>query len=153
MSRLPLPTEDDVLTRVRRGALTFPPLEVAYEAPPGDVIDAGVRMTWGKKTERFAAECKRQASERTVSDMANQIRELARRADLQPLVVVPFLDEPALDRLESAGVSGIDLCGNGVVIVPSSRAMNRAPWGKRQTAYRSKDHQSERGNSRRVAGR
>lgn len=125
MARLPLPTEDDVLARVRRGALAFPPLEVSYETPPGDVIDAGVRMTWEKKTVRFAAECKRQANERTVSDMAEQIRELARRADLEPLVVVPFLDEPALDRLESAGVSGIDLCGNGVVVVPGRWYLRR----------------------------
>lgn len=125
MARLPLPTEVDVLARVRRGDLAFPPLEVSYESPPVNEIDAAVRMSWGKKTVRFVAECKRQANERNVFEAAAQIRELARRAELQPLVVVPFLDEAALDRLESAGVSGIDLCGNGVVIVPGRWYLRR----------------------------
>lgn len=125
MARLPLPSEDDVLARLRRGALAFPPLGIEYETPPAKEIDAAVRMTWGKKTVRFAAECKRQSSERTVSDAAVEARERAGRFDLEPLVVVPFLDESALDRLESAGVSGIDLCGNGVVIVPGRWYLRR----------------------------
>jgi hypothetical protein len=117
MSRLPLPTENDLLMRVRRGDITFPPLEVTYEAPPAREIDAGMRMTWGKKTVRFAAECQRQSSERNVLAAADQARQLARKVDLEPLVIFPFLDEPVIERLESAGVSGVDLCGNGVVIV------------------------------------
>lgn len=125
MARLPLPTEDEALARLRRGALAFPPVQLEYEQPPADEVDAAVRMTWGKKTVRFAAEFQRQSGEKNVADAAEQARALARRFEFEPLVIFPFLDEPALDRLESAGVSGIDLCGNGVVVVPGRWYLRR----------------------------
>ena len=40
-------------------------------------------------------------------------------------MVVPFLNERALDDLEARSVSGIDLCGNGVVIVPGEWYVRR----------------------------
>jgi hypothetical protein len=49
----------------------------------------------------------------------------ARAAGLLPLVVVSYLDEQALDALEVQSVSGIDLCGNGVVIVPGEWFLRR----------------------------
>jgi hypothetical protein len=42
----------------------------------------------------------------------------AAKGDEQPLIVVPYLSPERLSELEQAGVSGIDFCGNGVVIVP-----------------------------------
>ncbi len=41
-----------------------------------------------------------------------------RGAERHPLIHVPYLSAERLEYLESIGVSGIDLCGNGVVIVP-----------------------------------
>jgi hypothetical protein len=38
--------------------------------------------------------------------------------DLSPLVIVPYLGPKSLERLIAAGVSGFDLCGNGVINVP-----------------------------------
>ena len=38
----------------------------------------------------------------------------------------PFLDEQALDALETRSVSGIDLCGNGLVIVPGEWFIRRS---------------------------
>jgi hypothetical protein len=34
------------------------------------------------------------------------------------MLVMPFISEPQLQELEREGISGIDLCGNGVVVVP-----------------------------------
>jgi hypothetical protein len=34
------------------------------------------------------------------------------------MIIMPFLSEQRLQELEGEGISGIDLCGNGVVIVP-----------------------------------
>ena len=31
---------------------------------------------------------------------------------------VPYLNDAAIQRLEEAGISGVDLCGNGILIDP-----------------------------------
>lgn len=41
------------------------------------------------------------------------------------MIVVPFLSREGLEELEREGVSGIDLCGNGVVVVPRKFAVYR----------------------------
>lgn len=125
MNRLPLPTEAELVARLRRGEVAFPPLSISWEDPPVKDIDGVLRMKWQKKALRFAAECKRQSNAKTVTEAADEARERARAAKLQPLVVLPYLDEAALDRLESQAVSGIDLCGNGLVIVPGEWYLRR----------------------------
>jgi hypothetical protein len=82
-------------------------------------------MSWRKKSFRFAAECKRQSSPRAIEAAAEQARQQAEAAKLLPLVVVPFLSAPAIDALEARSVSGIDLCGNGVIIVPGEWYVRR----------------------------
>lgn len=39
--------------------------------------------------------------------------------DVFPMILVPFLSEKMLEELETAEVSGIDLCGNGIIIIPN----------------------------------
>lgn len=124
MARLPLPTETELVAWLRRGDAAFPPLVLTWEEPPAGV-DGVLRAAWQGKEVRFAAECKRAAGPRSLADAAEQARALARQADLRPLVVCPFLDEPALDQLEAAAVSGLDLCGNGVVLVPGRWLLRR----------------------------
>ena len=41
------------------------------------------------------------------------------------MLIMPFLNEQQLKELEQEGISGIDLCGNGVVIVPGLLAVFR----------------------------
>jgi hypothetical protein len=60
-----------------------------------------------------------------------------------PLILVPYLSEEWLLKLEAEGVSGIDLCGNGVVIVPDELLVlrtgspNRFRWeGTIKNVYR-----------------
>jgi hypothetical protein len=65
------------------------------------------------------------SSPKAVAEVAAAAREGAQAAKLRPLVVLPYLDDAALDRLESEAVSGIDLCGNGVVIVPGEWYVRR----------------------------
>jgi hypothetical protein len=125
MSRLPPPTEKEFVARLRRGAVEFPPLSLTWEKANAKEIDAVVRMAWQKKTFRFAAEYKRLSNPKTVGAAAEQARKQARAAELLPLVVVSYLDEQALDALEAQAVSGIDLCGNGMVIVPGDWYIRR----------------------------
>jgi hypothetical protein len=125
MSRLPLPTVDQLTTRLRRGDVAFPPLELRWEERKGGRIDGVLRISWRKKSFRFAAECKRQSSLKAIEGAAEQARQQAEAAKLLPLVVVPFLSGPAIDVLEARSVSGIDLCGNGVIIVPGEWYVRR----------------------------
>ena len=125
MSRLPPPAEKEFVTRLRRGDVTFPPLRLRWEDPKDRAIDAIVRVSWQKNSYKFAAEYKRQFNPKTIEAAAEQARQYASTARLLPLVVVPFLNERALDALEARSVSGIDLCGNGVVIVPGEWYVRR----------------------------
>ena len=125
MSRIPLPTENELVSRHRRGQVAFPPFDLAWEETRAKEIDGVLRATWQKKSLRFAAECRRQSNPKAVSEAAAAARRSAQAARLRPLVVLPYLDEAALDRLEAESVSGIDLCGNGVVIVPGEWYVRR----------------------------
>lgn len=42
-----------------------------------------------------------------------------------PLIVVPYLTDQALQRLEDTRISGIDLCGNGILIIPGELLVRR----------------------------
>jgi hypothetical protein len=125
MSRIPLPTEKDIVTRLRRGEVAFPPFAIEWEDPLSEAIDGVLCLKWQKNLIRFAAACKRVSNPKAVDAAAEQARTYARAAGLRPLVVFPFLDEAALTRLEEREVSGIDLCGNGLVIVPGEWYVRR----------------------------
>jgi hypothetical protein len=129
MNRTTLPTEEELEARLRRGDVSFPPLTLIAEAPRGKQRDTGpdaiVRLAWAKKSFRFAAKCKRLSNPKAVGDQLALAIRSADERDLLPLVVAPYLGEPALDMLENAQVSGIDLCGNGMVIVPGELYVRR----------------------------
>lgn len=125
MSRLPLPTEQEFIARLRRGDVAFLPLSLVWEESEVRGVDGIVRMSWQGKKFRFAVECNRLANARAIASASEQAQKQAQAAKLLPLVVVPFLDEQSLDALESQSVSGIDLCGNGVIIVPGEWYIRR----------------------------
>ncbi|WP_020466124.1 hypothetical protein [Singulisphaera acidiphila] len=88
--------------------------------------DAFVRMDWDGRRYRFVVECKRLWTPKALSETIEQARRYARPPDFYPLVVVPYLPASRLTELETAGVSGIDLCGNGVVVVPKELLVYRS---------------------------
>lgn len=126
MARLTPPDEKEFIAQLRRGSIQFPPLKLVWEKPTQDEIDAIVRMEWQKKTFRFAVEYKPVANPKMLAFAAQQAEKQAMRAKLLPLVIASYLNEQALDTLEAEGVSGIDLCGNGVVSVPGKWYIRRA---------------------------
>jgi hypothetical protein len=63
-------------------------------------------------------------------------RGYGRPPEFYRLVVAPYLPETRLNDLEEAGVSGIDLCGNGVVVVPGRLLVYRTGHSNR---FRSED--------------
>jgi hypothetical protein len=115
-------TEEEILARLRRGEIGLPPLEVEKVEVLGGTrdtcVDAQITFGWQKKRYRFGAEIRRLWTPKTVAEAANQIQRTAPSQRLSPLVIVPYLDQERLRELEARGISGIDLCGNGIVVVP-----------------------------------
>ncbi len=99
------------------------------------VVDALVEIQWQKKKYRFAAEVKPLSTPKSLDLAVFQIRRASEQRGLYPLVVTTFLSEENLRRFEREGISGLDLCGNGVLVVPGellvwrSGQANRYPRG------------------------
>ncbi len=55
-----------------------------------------------------------------------QVKGMASPPDTYPMVIVPYLSADKLEELQAAGVSGLDLCGNGVIVVPGKMLIFRS---------------------------
>jgi len=125
-----IPFEQEILGRLSGGEFDFPPLQFrpVSEASSSDGIDLILAGQWAGQQAIFAVECKSSSSPRAVREAAAQARTYAdalREHGYLPLVVAPFLNEERLKELEQEGVSGVDLCGNGVVVAPGKFAVYR----------------------------
>ena len=60
----------------------------------------------------------------------------AYKTDLLPLLLVPYLSEELLLELEGKQVSGLDLCGNGILIAPGRFTLFRTGYPNRFTSSR-----------------
>ena len=118
----------DLLAQMATGEKLIGPLVVAKRlaARQNDGAAARIALTWGPgAVAQFAIETKRQNTPLALRAAIDQARRNATRGDLA-LVVVPYLSPSALAELETAGVSGVDLCGNGLVIVPDRLYVQRS---------------------------
>jgi hypothetical protein len=126
-------TESGLREALARGELTLPPLEVlSFEAEVRkesagrvSVLDGVLTLRWAERTFKFGVEFKRFGTPKAIEEAVFQARERCRPWGLLPLVVVPFLSGERLAVLEAEGVSGLDFCGNGVVIVPGELLVYR----------------------------
>lgn len=128
MQREPVPTEKEIIARLKRGEVGLRPLVFRWETTgngKGNGFDGVVRVTWQKAKLRFGVECKRLSNPKSLREALEQVQRATSTTRLLPLVVVPFLDESSLDLLESRAVSGIDLCGNGLVIASGQLYVRR----------------------------
>jgi hypothetical protein len=89
---------------------------------PGITLDSTdlplLRLTAGKQTFSFWVEYRRFSTPQQLEQARVQAQRMAQERKGEPLVLVPYLSEERLLGLESAGISGLDLCGNGVLTVP-----------------------------------
>ena len=136
--------ESDFLNAFGNGAIELPPLtlELAEVEPrleaDGRVLqpDAWIDVRWGDRVFRFVAEFKAQTTPKSFVGTIAQVRSYAEAAGLPPLVVSPYLAPERLQELEAKSVSGIDLCGNGVVTVPGELLVVRTGKPNRFPASR-----------------
>lgn len=82
-------------------------------------------VAWGSERWEFAAEAKIRSTPRVLEEAIAQSRRRASRLGYLPMVIVPFLGARRLEQLEEQGVSGLDLCGNGFIVVPSRLLLRR----------------------------
>jgi hypothetical protein len=126
-----MPTEKEMIEQLRRGKVSLPPLSFRFlegepEAGGNRRLDALVEASWLDNTTRFAVECKSLWTPKAFQDGLNLLKSLSLPKGCRPMLFLPFLSERQLMELEQEGISGIDLCGNGVVVVPGIIAVFRS---------------------------
>jgi hypothetical protein len=131
-------TEEAMLAFLREGQFRFPPLvlEEVQTAAPGsrernndlDDLDALITLSWRGQPYRFAVEMKSLWTPKVITTAIEQARRYATSGSLYPLIMVPYLSEEWIEALEVKGVSGIDLCGNGIIVVPGELLVLRTGY-------------------------
>jgi hypothetical protein len=143
-------TEADLFDFLKEHRLQFPPLRVvesqieATEDASNTVteLEALLTMRWRDSTYRFGVEARRLWTPKILSEAVATVKRhvylgkegmlgAAAKEALYPLVLVPYLSEEWLLKLEAESVSGIDLCGNGVVVVPGELLVLRTGFPNR----------------------
>lgn len=111
----------DIIERLKKGDIQLPPLQFEPFSADGMkfdfVFDALLKVKWDKAEEKFVAEAKALSTPKSIMDAVWTVKVLSEKMKLNPLVVVPYLSVEAMKILDREGVSGIDLCGNGLIIV------------------------------------
>jgi hypothetical protein len=111
------PTEAEINPLVSAGLINVPPLKVlAIQVDPGVGYDGILEVTWGRDTSRYVYEYKRQSTPKILANAISEASRTAIQMKLKPMVIVPYLNEEKLTELEQKNVSGIDLCGNAVIL-------------------------------------
>lgn len=117
-------TEVELLEKLQSEKVLLKPL-VIYSLLPefargraraDALVEAGIEGS-GEKF-RFVIEAKAQSTPMAVQTAIAQLRAYL-QDDENPMILVPYLSPERLEELEREQVSGVDLCGNGVVIVPN----------------------------------
>jgi hypothetical protein len=125
------PTIKEMLDQLREGKIQLPPLSIRFLNDRRNVsvnlrLDAKIEVSWQQIKAKFVVECKALSTPKAFRDSVNLLKAFSVPKDFLPLLFMPFLNEKQLQELEREEISGIDLCGNCVVIVPDSFAVFRS---------------------------
>jgi len=134
-----IPTEREMIEQLRMGRVSLPPLSFRLlkggpQAGGNLYFDALVEASWGESIAKFAVECKSLSTPKAFQDGLNLLKTSSLPEGCRPLLFVPFLSERQLQELEREKISGIDLCGNGVVVIPEMFAVFRSGEKNRFTS-------------------
>ena len=129
----------EMIEQLRRGKVSLPPLSFRLSKGGPELggnlrFDALVEVSWGESTVKFVVEFKSLSTPKAFQDGLNMLKTSSLPKGCRPLLFVPFLSEQQLQELEREGISGIDLCGNGVVVVPEVLVVFRSGEKNRFTS-------------------
>ncbi len=80
--------------------------------------DFELRATWGNQTAKLAVEYKSLSTPKAFEELVRICTATRLPEEYLPMMLLPYLRPDQLEKLVQIGISGVDLCGNGVVIVP-----------------------------------
>jgi hypothetical protein len=120
-------TERRMLAYLASGDLRLPAIDIklrsmgsamSVEPTPIAEVDAVVDVSWHSKSHVFLVECKTTFTPKAIDVAIGQAIRYSQMSGLSPMILVPYLSPKAIECLETSGISGVDLSGNGIVSVP-----------------------------------
>ncbi|MBN1292058.1 MAG: winged helix-turn-helix domain-containing protein [Candidatus Latescibacteria bacterium] len=126
-----MPSEKEMIEEVfsskfSLAPLTFRLIQFNPKVDSNRHFDALVEVSWKNITAKFVVEFKSLSTPMVFQNTLNMLKSLSLQNDCLPMLVMPYLSESQLQELEREGISGIDLCGNGVVIAPRKFSVLRS---------------------------
>lgn len=126
-----MPTEKQIIEQITKGNLALPPLKIRLlknkSASEDNLFTTSViEVDWQGKKTKFAVTLKSISTPKAFQAAINHLKLMSPPGDYGLMLIMPFLNDDQLHELESNGLSGIDLCGNGVVIAPDTFAVFRS---------------------------
>jgi hypothetical protein len=124
-------SEKDIIDRLQQGQVQLGLLKLQLSALErrgldGRKTDAVVSLCWNRLQEEFAVEIRAQSTPKILKQTIYGVKAAVRNTGMNPMIIVPYLNREALVELEREEVSGVDLCGNGVIIVPGKLYVERS---------------------------
>lgn len=122
--------QSDMRRMLSEGQISFPPLRLIYKdlepiASRAMQPDAILEIRWDLQCLRFIVKIKALSTPMAFRAVVTEIRNTTLPADTLPMILLPYLRAEQLQELEQNGISGLDLCGNGVVVVPGKLFVSR----------------------------
>ena len=115
-------TESEMLAQFKAGPISLAPVTLTMRKISTRLghrrYDAIVDATWDDDEATFTVECKRLGTPKEFANAVLQIQSWDLPDDMFPMLLLPYLKPEQLDELERLGISGVDLCGNGVITIP-----------------------------------
>lgn len=130
------PTERELLDWLIAGEVQLPPLRIEVQQTrtglnESENWDLLVEAIWNNQRVSMLVECKANATPKIFADTVRRLVETPAPPECRPLLLVPYLNDTQLNELAERELSGLDLCGNGVVIIPGKLLVYRG-GGKNQ---------------------
>jgi hypothetical protein len=115
------PLEHEVLAMLERGEVELPQVELKLDKEmmqenTNKRIDGFLKVRWRNKSATFLIEHKSTYTPNVLEEAIAQAQHYSKQFNLPPLIIVPYLSEESLSHLEDTETSGIDLCGNGILV-------------------------------------
>ena len=139
-----IPTLTEMLRRLQDGEIKLPPVSIQGGIIKADAVGEVERLgderafvladvSWGESGAKFFVECRTLWTPKAFREGVSVLKTSSMRDDYRPLLLMPYLRESQLAELEREGISGVDLCGNGLIMIPGSLAVFRTGQPNRFT--------------------
>ena len=88
-------------------------------------FDLEVAVQWAGQSFDFIANMVPSSTLRLIENAMGRAIQNASKFGNLPMILVPYLSERSMALLEQSGVSGLDLSGNGLIVVPGRLLLKR----------------------------